>query len=97
MKKKIYLILFSILAIIPLGLLTDSPAWGEWDREYYQKILGFIPKGIEKAKEINTPFMDYSFGSLNDIASYYLSAIIGIALIFGFFYILSKVFNAKNI
>ncbi len=96
MKKRVFIILGILTALIPLGLLTDSPAWGEWDKEYYKKILGFIPEGIEKAKEINAPLKDYSLNSLGDISSYYLSAIIGAVLIFMIFYFLAKVFHAKN-
>jgi len=33
---------------------------------------------------------DYTFAGLNDIASYYLSALLGIVLIFGFFYLVGK-------
>ncbi len=96
MKKRVFIILAILTALIPLGLLTDAPAWGEWDKEYYKKILGFIPKGIEKAKEINAPIKDYSLNGLGDVSSYYLSAFIGAILVFAFFYFLTKVFNAKN-
>ena len=96
MKKRVYLVLLILTSIIPLGLLTNAPAWGEWDKEYYNKILGFIPQGVESAKDISTPLKDYSFSSLNDVGSYYLSAVLGMILIFAFFYISAKVFNAKN-
>ena len=96
MKKRIYFILAALIVIIPLGLLSDSPAWGEWGKEYYKKILGYIPYGIAKAKGINAPMKDYSFGSLSDISGYYLSAIVGAVLIFAFFYILTKVLHANN-
>ena len=96
MKKRVYIILIILISLIPLGLLTNAPAWGEWSKEYYQKTLGFIPKGIENTKELNVPIKDYSISSLGDIGSYYLSAIIGVVIIYIFFYILTKVFNAKN-
>ncbi len=96
MKKRVYIVLIVLTALIPLGLLTNAPAWGEWGKEYYKNSLGFIPKGIESTKELNSPIKDYTIASLGDISSYYLSAIIGIIMIFIIFYILTKVFNAKN-
>jgi len=88
--KRIYIILVALLALVPIGLyLTDAPAWGEWDNSYYQKTLGFIPKSIENATS-TALFSDYSIKGLGDVPSYYISALIGIILIFAFFYLLKK-------
>ena len=88
--KKIYYILIALIILSPIGLyLTDAPAWGEWDNSYYKKVLGFIPKGIENSTQ-NAPIGDYSINGVNEIVSYYLSAIIGVSLIFLIFYFLKK-------
>ena len=98
MKKstKIVLIILSIMVIaVPLGLLTDAPAWGEWDNEYYKKTLGFIPKGMENANSINPIIPDYSIGN-NDVIGYYVSAIVGVILIYLVWFIVGKMVIRKK-
>ena len=89
MKKILYPMLILFL-LVPLGLLSENPAWAEWDNAYYQEVLGYIPEGIKNAFTIQSLLPDYSFAGLNDVASYYLSALLGIVLIFGFFYLVGK-------
>ncbi len=88
--KKAYIFLFGLVVLVPLGLLTSNPAWGEWDSEFYRQKLGFIPKGIEKGSFFEAPFGDYTTSFLGDVGSYYLSAVLGIVLIFGIFYLLKR-------
>ncbi len=95
MKRKFFIILGVFVLFVPLGLLTSSPAWGEWENEYYVKILGYLPKGIAKAYGIKPLLPSYSFKGGNEILWYYLSALIGIALIFLILFILSKI-GRKN-
>jgi len=89
--KKIYLFVAFLIALVPLGLLTQNPAWGEWDISYFKEKLGFIPKGIKSANSTNAIIPDYAIDGLGDISSYYLSAIIGVILIFVIFFALKKV------
>lgn len=89
MKKILYPMLILFL-LIPLGLISENPAWAEWENEYYQEAIGFIPHGIENAFRIKSMMPDYTMDGMNDIVAYYLSAILGIVLIFGFFYFLGK-------
>lgn len=91
-KKAIY-ILISMLLLVPLGLLSESPAWGEWDNEYYEKAIGFIPQGIKNAQSIKAFIPDYSVNGVGNVTGYYISALIGILLIFGIFYFIAKVNN----
>lgn len=94
--KKALIILAIMIALVPLGLLTDAPAWGEWDSDFYQKTLGFIPEGIAKAKEFIHPLLpDYSLPGTNSVVGYYISAVVGSVLIFGIFYLIGKTI-AKN-
>ena len=94
MKKRVYAVLFILAILIPLGLLSESPAWGEWDSEYYKEVLGFIPKGIQNANSINSPLGDYTLSGTNSIAGYYLSAFVGIVILFMLFFILMKIFKS---
>jgi len=94
--KKIYLFLFVVVVFVPLGLLTENPAWGEWEEAKYQQMLGYIPKGISNSLSIKSPFPDYSSGFLGEVGSYYLSAFIGISLIFIIFFLLKKVIKRER-
>ncbi len=95
MKRKVFIILGLLIALVPLGLLTDYSAWGEWENEYYKKVLGFIPQGIENAKGIKPIIPDYSIAGLNETVSYYISAIIGLFLLFAIYYIFTKLVSKK--
>ncbi|WP_456470217.1 PDGLE domain-containing protein [Caminibacter sp.] len=95
-KKRLLIILGVMLALVPLGLLTDNPAWGEWDLDYYKQKLGFVPEGIEKAVSITPLIPDYEVPGLGTVSGYYLSAIIGVVLVFGLYFILIKILKAKN-
>ena len=90
MRYKVFIILGTFLLFVPFGLLTSSPAWGEWNNEYYLKILGYVPKGMLANNGIKPLLPDYSLEGGNEIVGYYLSAIVGIALIFFIFFILAK-------
>ena len=97
-KIKIALIILGImLLLVPLGLLTDAPAFGEWDNEYYKKILGFIPKGMEHFPNLQKPLLpDYSIVGANSVIGYYASAIVGVALIFLVWFIIGKIIAKKS-
>lgn len=88
--KKLILPLLFIISLVPLGLLSEHPAWAEWDTHYYQEVLGFIPSGIKNAFSMPTVLPDYAAQGVHDVVAYYLSALIGVAIIFGFFYLLGR-------
>lgn len=88
--KKAYIFLFGLIVLVPLGLLTSNPAWGEWDSEFYRQKLGFIPKGIENGSLFKAPFSDYTTPFFGDVGSYYISAVLGVLLIYGVFYLLKR-------
>ncbi len=95
MKKSVkiaLLILGLMLLAVPLGLLTDAPAWGEWDNDYYKKVLGFIPKGMEEFNSFIHPILpDYSVPGKSAVLGYYTSAIVGVAIIFLVWFVLGKI------
>lgn len=96
MKNKLYIVLFILIVVVPVGLLSENPAWGEWENSYYQKILGFVPNGIKNAYTIQAPMTDYSIHGVNGIVSYYLSAIVGFILLYIIFYLLTKFISKKK-
>ena len=88
MKKKLFLLISLIFLFVPLGLLSEYSAWGEWENEKYKELIGFIPEGIKNAKGVIPIIPDYGEGS---IFLYYVSAIIGVVMLFWIFYFLAKV------
>ena len=81
MKNRLLVLLFIAVILTPLGLLTDNPAWGEWEPQEFEKLTGFIPQGIASAKPIiNAVIPDYKLEVLGAVPSYYLSAILGVIL-----------------
>jgi len=61
-----------MIIFVPLGILNNSPAWGEWEADFFQKTLGFVPKGISKGSEYMAPMSGYGIGGMNDTWGYYL-------------------------
>ncbi len=72
-----------VLLLTPLGLLATGSAWGEWEEETLQKLVGYIPAGIRQFGEGSlTPILpDYSLpgreGRGWEVVGYILSAIVG--------------------
>ena len=96
MKKKALIILGILLALVPIGILTDAPAWGEWDLDYYKEKLGFIPKGMEHSINLKPLIPDYEIPGVGSVSGYYISAIVGVILIFIIYFILLKILKNKN-
>ena len=91
-KKNLYIILAILFVLLPLGLLSEYDAWGEWDNEVYKKLIGFIPEGIKNASSFSI-IPDYGEGS---VVMYYLSAIIGAGAIYAILYFMLKFKNETN-
>lgn len=101
-QKKLWLGLGIMVVLSPLGLILPElfnagEAWGEWGTETLEKLLGHIPDGLKRLAEIwKAPFPDYSLGNeegpLAKRAIFYLiSSIIGLALVGGVVYFISKI------
>ena len=95
MKRRYWMLLGLVTALVPLGLLTDAPAWGEWGREYYEKALGFIPKGMAAVPEGGGVLPDYSVPGLGSVSGYYLSALVGIGLLAGVYWLLYRLVKRR--
>ncbi len=86
-----FLVVVLVLLLVPLGLLTENPAWGEWDLSFFHNHLGFIPEGIQKFSGFyHAPWGDYSVGGMGSVGSYYLSAILAFFFITWVFYFFSR-------
>jgi hypothetical protein len=95
MKRRYWILLGVMVALVPLGLLTDAPAWGEWGREHYAKLLGFIPRGMAAAPEGGGVLPDYSVPGLGAVSGYYLSALVGVALLAGVYWLLYRMVKRR--
>ncbi len=94
--KKIYYFLFGMVLLVPLGLISSNPAWGEWGNEYYQKTLGYIPKNIKTTNGLDAPFSDYTTTFLGSVGSYYFSAFMGVLILFGIFFLVQKAIKIEK-
>jgi len=82
-----------LIILSPLGLLLPEhfkagSAWGEWGADEMQKLVGYVPKGLEKLSSLwNAPMPDYAFKGSEERGlpqlsfAYIMSAIIGIGII----------------
>ena len=82
-----------LIVLSPLGLMLPEhfkagSAWGEWGADEMQKLVGHIPKGLEKLSGLwNAPMPDYAFKGWEDKGlphlsfAYIMSAIVGIGII----------------
>lgn len=94
--KKLIIGLGILIALTPLGLITENPAWGEWSEEEMTAMLGFMPQGIKNGYWFRAPFGDYAFASLGDVAGYILSATLGSIIVISIFYALKKIARAQK-
>jgi len=90
---KFWLGLAILIILSPLGLILPEhfkagSAWGEWGVDEMKKLVGYVPKGLEKLSSLwNAPMPDYSFKGWEEKGlphlsfAYIISAIVGIGLI----------------
>ena len=80
-----YLLFFIlvVIALSPLGLIAEGPAWGEWSVDEINAMLGYVPQSIEKSKPLIAAVIpDYEIGGMSPLLSTWFSALIGAGLIF---------------
>lgn len=106
-KKKLLpvgILLAFLTAIVPLGLLAQGTAWGEWGAEEIADIvsggkpLGYTPDGLEHGWNLSTLIPDYSLESAGvpEAAGYIISAVIGISILIILFRIISSFKTKKD-
>ena len=90
-----FLVVLLIMLFLPLGIITENPAWGEWEQTFFNDSLGFIPQGIKHFSTFySAPLSDYTLPGFSAVASYYLSAILAFFITTFVFYIFS---NKRNV
>ncbi len=72
-----FFVVLLIMLLVPLGIITENPAWGEWNLSFFHENLGFIPQGIKHFSTLySAPLSGYILPGMSAVASYYLSAIL---------------------
>ncbi len=97
-----------LIVLSPLGLILPEhfkagSAWGEWGASEMQKLVGYIPRGLEKLSSLwNAPMPDYAFKGWEEKGlphlsfAYIISAVIGIAIIVAVILIIGKILTKKG-
>jgi hypothetical protein len=105
--KKLWLGIGILALISPLGIILPKwfnagGAWGEWGLDEIEKLAGFVPEGMKHlAEKWKAPLPDYALpienkGLLVESLGYVLSALIGIALVVGVMYIITKLLGGRK-
>lgn len=94
--KKIWIVLFLLATLSPLGLLIPEffeagGAWGEESPSEVQKIVGFLPTNMADLAELwKAPLPDYALPGSTEATpltrkswDYFLSAMVGLLLCAG--------------
>lgn len=95
------ILLAVLVALVPLGLLAEGTAWGEWGADEIAAIetngvaLGYTPAGLENGWSLETLIPDYSMGGVPEVLGYILSAVIGIAILIIVFRLISSLKKSK--
>jgi hypothetical protein len=100
-QKKLWIGLIIMALLSPLGILLPEKfnagdAWGEWGTDTLEKLLGYVPEGLKKLTDLwKAPIADYNLGSessplIIQVLSYVVSGILGIAIVGGVIYLISR-------
>jgi cobalt/nickel transport protein len=91
-RTKLWIGIGVLIVLSPIGLILPEhfkagSAWGEWGADEMQKLVGYIPRGLEKLSSLwNAPLPDYAFKGWEEMGLQYLSvayivsAIVGIGV-----------------
>lgn len=84
--KPLIILLAVLICLVPLGLLAEGTAWGEWGADEIAsvvsggKTLNYTPSGMKNGFSLSSLLPDYTVAGLPDAAGYIVSAVIGVAL-----------------
>ncbi|MDR1537960.1 MAG: cobalt transporter CbiM [Clostridiales bacterium] len=101
-SKAIYALLSVLIILVPLGLLAEGTAWGEWGADeisvtaYSGSVLGFTPKGMLNGFSFPSPLPDYAPSGMPDALGYIISAVFGVAVSIILFRLLGGFLKAKS-
>lgn len=79
MPRAMVALVAALVALVPLGLLAEGDAWGEWAPADVVSAVGYAPQGLVGGWEWASLVPDYSWAGLPDAVGYVLSAVVGVA------------------
>lgn len=94
-NQPVFLLLGALIALVPLGLIAQGTAWGEWDVSEIASQIGYSPEGMLNGFSLSSLLPDYSLQGLPDVVGYYLSAVIGVGLLILIFKLVSLKMKKK--
>lgn len=96
-KKLLWLLLILILLTPAVYIVAErynfGEAWGEWDSEMVKEMTGVQPKGMKDLEMLSekAPLLDYSIPGIHGPWGYFISGIIGTAILVGIFLITANI------
>jgi len=105
---KLWIGIAILIVISPLGLILPEhfkagSAWGEWGADEIQRVVGYIPRGLEKLSGLwSAPMPDYAFKGWEEkglprlSVAYIISAVVGIAIIVIVVLFIGKILSKKG-
>ena len=106
--KKMWLGLVVLALLSPVGIIIPDKfhagsAWGEWGTDEIQKMVGFVPQGMQKLADIwQAPMPDYAFKGWDNMGlgmlslAYVISAAVGIGIIVAITMLFGKIVKQKE-
>ena len=105
---KFWIGLVILIILSPVGLILPEhfkagDAWGEWGSDEMQKLVGYIPQGLQKLSGLwKAPMPDYTFKGWEEKGlphlsfAYIISAIVGIGIITIVVLVIGKILVKKE-
>jgi len=105
---KLWIGLAILVVLSPVGLILPDhfkagAAWGEWGADEMQKLVGYIPQGLQKLSELwKAPMPDYAFNGWEDKGlphlsfAYIISAVVGIGIVTVIILAIGKILARKD-
>ena len=94
--RTLWIGLLVLVVLTPLGLWLPEkfhagPAWGEWSLTEVKKLVGYVPKGMQRSSDLwRAPLPDYEAPRLRPALGYVLSALIGAGVALGIAFLLGR-------
>jgi hypothetical protein len=91
--SKLWVGIVVLIILSPLGLILPEhfkagSAWGEWGADEMHKLVGYVPKGLEKLSSLwHASIPDYAFKGWQEKGlpglsfAYIISAVLGVVII----------------
>ena len=95
---KLWILIAALVILTPIGLILPEhfragAAWGEWGPDEIKKMIGYVPKGLERLSGIwAAAIPDYGTSKI----SYVVSAILGMIVVMGLIFLIGKFLGKKE-